>query len=69
MVEEAGFEPAAPRLRGGCSTRLSYTPIVEPAGVEPATSCMPCRRATSCAKAPGAGRMAPPGLTVLTLWS
>ena len=25
---------------------------MEPAGFEPATFCMPCRRATSCAKAP-----------------
>gem|GEM_PF-5988767 len=28
LVDRAGFEPATPRVRGGCSSRLSYRPNI-----------------------------------------
>ncbi len=38
LVGEAGFEPAASRIRTESSSRLSYSPLVGPPGFAPGTS-------------------------------
>ena len=35
------------RLRRGCATRSRRRSVVEPGGIEPPTSCMPCKRSPS----------------------
>lgn len=47
-VQACGYDAATSFARYGCGERR-----MEPMGVEPMTSCMPCKRAPNCATAPG----------------
>ena len=58
MVAEGGFEPSTSRVWTGRSSQLSYSArfsylkMVDPVGIEPATSCVQNRRSPSWAKDP-----------------
>lgn len=42
-----GIEPTISWLRTRCIRHLGHTPLVDPAGLEPATSCVQNRRSSS----------------------
>jgi hypothetical protein len=51
-VESVRFERTTSRMPSGCSTNLSYDPMVEATGIEPASPCMQNRCSTRLSFAP-----------------
>ena len=47
MVGVLGFEPRTSSLSGTRSNQLSYTPMVEPKGLEPSAFCLQSRHSTN----------------------